>query len=147
MLRVYSFCFLFFVLFVSVTDEEVSSMPSPPTNVYFTATSDGRGAPLIRATWSRESWCNGSCGYVVTCCIPGQGIEINTTVWESKLPHSETIRVNVTGVNPATRYVCKVAAFNAYGIGNTGSNVFVETMEIGKRKIFFTPIISLQYVQ
>lgn len=120
---------------LSLLSEEVSSVPSPPTNVNFIPTTDARGAPLITATWRRESWCNRTCGYVVTCCIPGQGIEINTTVWGAKLPNSDSIRVNVTGVNPGTGYVCKVAAFNVHGIGNTGSNVFVETMEIGKNTI------------
>ena len=124
-------------------------MPSPPTNVHFTVTSDERGAPIITATWNREEWCNRSCGYVVTCCIPGQGIEINTTVWASKLAaNTDSIRVNVTGINPATRYVCKVAAFNANGIGNTGSNVFVETMEIGKKhaKYFISLFFTLHFL-
>ena len=110
----------------------ILSAPGPPTNVRFSLHSDSRGAPVITGTWSDEDRCVLPCGYVVTCCIPGAGVEINTTVWESELAHLDPIRVNVTGVDPATQYVCKVASFNAHGLGSTGSNVFVETMEIGR---------------
>ena len=106
--------------------------PSPPANVRFNAVANSRGAPVITASWSDRDRCTGPCGYIVTCCIPGAGIEINTTVWDSDLAGLDPIRVNVTGVDPATRYVCKVASFNAHGIGSTGSNVGVETMEIGR---------------
>ena len=68
-------------------------------------------------------------GYVVTCCKPGS--EISTTVWKSDMEALDWIGVEITGVDPATRYVCKVAAFNAYGVGNSGSNIFVNTPEAG----------------
>ena len=116
----------------------MSSVPSAPNSVQMTPSYNLDDGAVITASWSMNDYCREqlNClvpwGYIVTCCIPGEGIEIGTTVWESDIADQEPIKVNVTGVNPATQYVCKVASFNAYGIGNSGSNVFVSTLDAGK---------------
>ena len=51
---------------------------------------------------------------------------------ESDIAGRDPISVDVTGLSPATQYVCKVAAFNGNGVGNSGSNVFVETLDAGQ---------------
>ena len=117
-------------------------VPSPPTDVQFTAASAG----LITASWTvNDCRDNPNCvmthGYVATCCMPGS--EISTTVWQSDMESVDPIRVEITGVNPATRYVCKVAAFNAYGVGNTGSNIFVSTPEAGMHEANYGGIIVM----
>lgn len=112
-----------------------ADVPSSPTDVEFTVftVSDGTAAPLISitASWSVNEClnCTEPLGYIVTCCVPGS--ELTTTVWKSDIAGLDPIQVEITGVRPATRYVCKVAAFNMYGIGHSGSNIFVDTPETG----------------
>ena len=52
-------------------------------------------------------------------------------IWQSEIGESDMVEVEVVGVRPHTSYVCKVAAFNKYGRGNSGSNGFVDTPESG----------------
>ena len=116
---------------------DVGNAPSPPADVHFmVSSSTDTHSQSIAAKWSvpdcrQDSSCNEPQGYIVTCCVPGS--ELSTTVWKSDTEKMDPIQVKITGVSPATRYVCKVAAFNMYGVGNTGSNIFVDTPESGKR--------------
>lgn len=110
------------------------SLPMPPANVQFTVSSDGYEG-VITAIW-RPINCRGNpnCtepdGYVITCCLAES--EISTTVWRSQIMEMDPFKVNITGAHPATQYVCKVASFNAYGVGNSGSTIFVDTPEAGE---------------
>lgn len=109
-----------------------ADLPSSPTDVEFTVFTDGTASMMsIIASWSVSEClnCTQPLGYIVTCCVPGS--ELTTTVWKSDIAGFDPIQVEITGVNPATRYVCKVAAFNMYGVGHSGSNIFVDTPEAG----------------
>lgn len=111
-----------------------ADLPSSPTDVEFTVFTviDGTASLMsIITSWSVDEClnCTQPLGYIVTCCVPGS--ELTTTVWKSDIAGLDPIQVEIAGVDPATRYVCKVAAFNMYGIGHSGSNIFVDTPEAG----------------
>ena len=52
-------------------------------------------------------------------------------IWQSEIGESNTVETEIQKAQPFTTYVCKVAAFNTYGIGIFGSNNIVETPESG----------------
>ena len=111
-----------------------TSVPSPPSDIQFAVSSTER-VPVITASWSPLNCrsnppnCIEPLGYIMTCSAAES--KLSTTVWLSERVELDPIRVNITGATPATRYVCKIASFNAYGVGSTGSTIFVDTPESG----------------
>ena len=55
-------------------------------------------------------------------------------IWQSEIigdSESDIVLSDVGGALPFTMYVCKVASFNTYGVGFSGSRDFVTNSGVG----------------